>query len=101
MDIEKVPIGVWIRKIIARNVCQGGKSFIDMVFAWVVNDVFGNRLLITKDALVVFKCCQVAVNHLSMISYSDLNVSNFIKVFAIVIIITANLRAVAILFSTL
>ena len=72
-----------------------------MAFARVVNDVFGNRLLITKDALVVFKCCKVTINHLSMISYSDLNVSNFIKVFAIVIIITANLRAVAILFSTL
>jgi len=71
VNVEEIPVSVGIRKIITRDIGQSGEAFIDMVFARIVDDVLRNSLLVSKDSLVVLECCQVAINHLGMVSHTN------------------------------
>ena len=43
-----------------------------MIFAWVVYNVLGNLLLVSKYSFVVVECGEVTVDHLGMVSYTNL-----------------------------
>ena len=77
-------------------------TFVDVIFAGVFDDVLRNFLFISKYSLVVFESCQITVDHLGVIPHTDL-VGKNIQYFSMNILFlhTANLLAVAILFSTL
>ena len=57
VDIEEVPVGVWVRKVVAGDVGQGGQSLVNVILAGVVDDVLSNFLLVTKYSLVVLESC--------------------------------------------
>lgn len=77
-------------------------TFVDVIFAGVFDDVLRNFLFISKYSLVVFESCQITVDHLGVIPHTDL-VEKYSIFFneCLCIVHTANLLAVAILFSTL
>ena len=77
-------------------------TFVDVIFAGVFDDVLRNFLFISKYSLVVFESCQITVDHLGVIPHTDLvgKYSIFSNEY-LCIVHTANLLAVAILFSTL
>ena len=47
-------------------------TFVDVIFAWIIDDILRNFLFISKYSLVVFESCQIAVHHLGVIPHSDL-----------------------------
>ena len=57
VDIEEVPVGVGVRKVVAGDVGDGGQSLIDVILAGVVDDVLSNFLLVTKYSLVILESC--------------------------------------------
>ena len=92
---------MWIGKTLTRKYFD---TFVDMIFAGVFDDVLRNFLFISKYSLVVFESCQITVDHLGVIPHTDLvgkNTHYSYFPMNIFVVHTANLLAVAILFSTL
>ena len=94
---------IGIGKILSGKYCC---TFVDVIFAGIFYDVLRNFLFISKYSLVVFESCQITVDHLGVIPHAYLlrqNNSTFSNknMFRFFYLLTANLLAVAILFSTL
>lgn len=54
------------------NVGECAETFVDVVVLRVLDDGFSDELLVAEDRLVVVVGCEVAVNHLSVVSDADL-----------------------------
>lgn len=57
------------------NVGKSAKTLVDVIILRIFDDCVGNELLIAKYRLVVVICRQVTVDHLRVISHSDLKES--------------------------
>lgn len=73
---EEILVDIWIGQIVSRNVSQRRESLVDVIVAWILDDVVGDLFLVAEQRLMVVVSSQIAIDHFCMVTYANLKDGN-------------------------